>query len=394
VSNSDVSLLRFLKRAALVVALGAVILVAGASVYLRIEQHRFRKQAERLLSEVRELELKKPSAAEVRLVVTKWGFEEWQTPVEPCTEDDCIYRLQLTPPARAHNFAAPFIWEPTARVLEVFGLRLSVVHAWLRIRGKALRSVSFSVWTLGRGCGGIRCTLVADADTWGGGSWSSRDRPEVKLRHSLLHADYLVGTFPAVLNADTGGSPSVVVWAGLSPDANAADVSRLIQFDLGCLTRLLSCRNRDLMPTVWAQSIADERESPKALTCTPELSKRVAQLADVIATVRLETNELSPSRYEGLPPALRNLEIVGLIKKTKLSRLSKGQHMDVEVDTPEMMTSADTRSRIRAGQQYVFLLQEHNYDVLGSNALYPCGVLTLNASNVAMMREAASSGAD
>jgi hypothetical protein len=91
-------LLRFVKRAALLIALSAVIFVAGLSVYLRIEQYKFRRQAERLLSDVRELELKKASAAEVKVVLTKWGFEAWgQAPGKPCTEDECIYRFELVP---------------------------------------------------------------------------------------------------------------------------------------------------------------------------------------------------------------------------------------------------------------------------------------------------------
>jgi hypothetical protein len=84
VSNSSMRLFRFIKRAALLIAVSAVILVTGVSVYLRIEQSRFRRQAERLLSDVRELELEKASAEQVKVVVRKWGFEEWQGPGKPC----------------------------------------------------------------------------------------------------------------------------------------------------------------------------------------------------------------------------------------------------------------------------------------------------------------------
>lgn len=74
VSNSSMRLNRFVKRAALVVILSDAILVAGVSAYLRIEQYRFRKQAEELLSNVRELELKKASAADVSLITKRWAF--------------------------------------------------------------------------------------------------------------------------------------------------------------------------------------------------------------------------------------------------------------------------------------------------------------------------------
>jgi len=392
-------LLRFVKRAALVVALSAVILVAGVSVYLRIEQYRFRRQAERLLSDVRELELKKASAAEVRLVVRKWGFEEWQGPDKPCTEDECVYRLKLMPePARAHSLPDPFVAAPIAHIFDWLGLRPSLVQSWIKIRGNALRSLSFSVYTLGRGCaqgGGSGCMLLGDAGTKrGDGSWSAHDQPDVKLKHTLMHPTYLVGTLPALLNADTGGSPAVIVWTEFSSDASAADVSRLMQFDLSCLTRFRPCKNRDLMSTAWAQSVEDIRESTKSLTCTPELSNRVAQLADVIAVVRPKTVELSFPRYDGQPPRLRNLEIFNVMRKPENPRPLDRSEVDVDVDRPEMMTTADTGSPIRGNQQYLFLLQIRNDPNIAWFALYPCGALSFNDANLAMVREAAANGAD
>ena len=201
-----------MKRGALFIAMSAIIFVACVSAYLRIEQYRFRRQAERLLEDVRGLELRKASAAEVRSVVKKWGFEEWGRgpgPGEPCTEDECIYRFELVPKARGHNLADPFLSAIEAHPLEWLGLRLTVVHAWVQIRRRALTSVSFSVWTLGRGCEGRgrpECTLMGYADARQRRSgWSSHQQPDVKLKQSLLHPNYVVGAFPEWLNADTGG---------------------------------------------------------------------------------------------------------------------------------------------------------------------------------------------
>jgi hypothetical protein len=392
-------MLRFVKRAALVVALSAVILLAGVSVHLRIEQHRYRGDAERLLSDVRELELKKASAAEVRLVVRKWGFEEWRGLDKPCTEDECTYRLQLTPvSAHVHGFTDPFVAAPIAHIFDWLGSRPSLVGSSIEIREDALRSVSFSVYTFGRGCahrGASGCMLLGDAgNKQRNGSWSKGDPPEVRLKHTLLHPTYLVGTLPALLNADTGGSPAVIVWTEFSPDANAADVSRLMQFDLSCLTRLRPCEIRELMPTVWAQSVEDVRESPKNLTCTPELSKLVAQLSDVIAVVRPNSVELSSPRYPGRSPQLRNLEVVNVIRKPERLRPLVRSDIDVDVDGPEMMNTADTGSPVRTSQQYVFLLQIRNDPSIGWFALYLCGALSLNDASLATARDAASNGAD
>jgi hypothetical protein len=380
------------KRAVLAVALLSIAFVAaGASVYLRIQQYRFRRQAEQLLSDVRELELQKESAEQTKVVLRKWGFDEWgRGPGEPCTEDDCIYRLELVPKAAQGHRLDPF----NSAFLAWLGLRLTVVDAWVGIRGKALTSVSFSVWTVGRGCGGHGrpdCTLMGYASTkqqqtW----WSSHQQPDAKLSQSLLHPNYLVGAFPEWLNADTGGNSAVIIWAELSPEANAPEVSRLMQFDLSCLTRFLSCRERDLMPAVWAQSVEDIRQSSKILTCTPELSKRAAQLADAIAVVRPRTVELSP-RPPSRSPQIKELEIINVVKKPEKYA---PQLTNVHVDRPEMMTTADTGSPLRAGQEYVFFLQVHNTPETGWIALYPCGALSLNDASLAMAREATTKGVD
>lgn len=387
-----------MKRGALFIAVSAIISVAGVSVYLRIEQYRFRRQTERLLQDVRGLELRKASAAEVRSVVKKWGFEEWGRgpgPGEPCTEDECIYRFELMPKTDRGVFSNPFASAGVIYPLEWLGLRPTVVHARAQIQAKVLASVSFSVWTLGRGCdrqGRLECTLMGYADTKQRSSgWSSHQQPDIKLNQYLLHPSYLVGAFPEWLNADTGGSPAVIVWTELSPDANTEDVSRLMQFDLNCLTSFLACRERDLMPAVWAQSVEDARQSRKALTCTPELSKGVAQLSDAIAVVRPRTVELTPPSSNGRSPQLRDLEIINVIKKPEKYA---PQLTNVHVDQPEMMTTADTGSPLRAGQEYVFLLQVHNTPEIGWIALYPCGALSLNDANLAMAREATSNGAD
>jgi hypothetical protein len=385
-------LLRFVKRAALVVALGAVILLVGFSACLRIGQYRFRRQAERLLSDVRELELEKASAAQAKVIISKWGFEKWQRPDRPCTEDDCAYRFEsMAGPVGLHEFRDPFLWRSMAGLAEWFGLRPTRVDVWLQIQGETLRSVSFSVYTIGRGCGERGCVLASRAGTkQEGGSWSSRDQPEVKLKHSLSHPNYLVGTFPTLFNVDTGGSPAVVIWAEFTPEASTADVSRLMQFDLSCLTRLRACENLDLMPTVWAQSLVDNQQSPESLTCTPDLSRRVAQLADVIAVVRPQTVELSSPPYKGRTSQLRNLEVVDVIKKPEYpKRLAR---LDVDVGRPQMMMPADTGSPMRAGQEYVFLLQVRSDPSIEWFALYPCGVLSLNDANLAMVREAAPTG--
>jgi hypothetical protein len=387
-------LLRFVKWAALVIGTSAVILVAGISFYLRIEQYRFRREVEQLLSDVRQLELKKASAADVRVVAKRWRFEESQSAGKPCTDDDCEYFFRLIAPDPLHLYGL-FNFDKfpaAAHILTLLGQRPAYVQAWVRVHKSVVRSTLFAVFMPGKNDDGENCTLMSYAGAKDETSFSEHDLPDIKLKHSLLHPSYLVGRYPTMLNVDTfQASPAAVIWAEFSPDADSRDISRLMQFDLGCLTRVRPCKDRDLMPTVWAQSLQDSRELPKTLTCTPELERRVARLADVIVIVRPQTVALTQPTGEGWPSELSNLEIVSVISKPRhprqLGRLTVG------VGSPELATD-DARSPIQAGQQYLFLLQAHSYRAGGWMALYPCGILTPNASNVAMVREAATDGAD
>jgi hypothetical protein len=59
------------------------------------------ERAGRLLSDLRELELEKASAEQVKFVASKFGFERWHGPENPRTEDECLYGLQLVPKAAA-----------------------------------------------------------------------------------------------------------------------------------------------------------------------------------------------------------------------------------------------------------------------------------------------------
>jgi hypothetical protein len=84
--------------------------------------------------------------------------------------------------------------------------------------------------------------------------------------------------------------------------------------------------------------------------------------------------------------------MVNVIRKPEYLRLPA--RLDVDVDRPEMMTTADAGSPIRARQEYVFLLQEHSTPNIRWIALYPCGALSFNDANLTMVREAAANGAD
>jgi len=75
----------------------------------------------------------------------------------------------------------------------------------------------------------VGCTLMGYASTnrkWSW--WSSNDQADVKLKKSLLHPTYLVGTFSALMNADTGGSPAT---GNLGGGFARCEYGRCVTFD-------------------------------------------------------------------------------------------------------------------------------------------------------------------
>jgi hypothetical protein len=79
----------------------------------------------------------------------------------------------------------------------------------------------------------------------------------------ILHPYYLIGR-------PSGCTICVAGWATFTPYAAPADVQRLMQVDLSCLTRWRSCVTQgDIMPIAWAQYLA---ERPLVDGCSGELA--------------------------------------------------------------------------------------------------------------------------
>lgn len=375
---------RFVKRTVLALALSALILVAGASAYLRIGQYRFRRQAEQLLEDVRGLELGKTGSSDVARVAKKWGFAPSLPQQKVCTNDSCEYFLELTTPtAKAFEIAHGIVQEATvARILTLLGRRPAIIHVRLGVRGSVMRSEMFSVSLLVQGEEGDEEYLIAMASTRA--DYSYRYQPSDKLRNWLRHPGYLVGEHRGVISQDYDPKPAPTIWVEFSNSARISDISRLTQFDLGCLTRLRSCRDGDLMPAAWAEVEEDRRVIHPVITCGPELAKQLASLADVVAVVRLTTKVHRTPGYEGYTYHLPNVEIVRFIRTPEFWRSFKT--MDIKVGESSTPMVADTGDSVLPGEQYIAFI-----DLTG---LYPCGVLTLNDANLAMVRAAAANEAD
>ena len=372
--------------------LGALIVT---SMFIRVEQHLFRQSAKRLLADIRALELGKPYAADALRLIQEWGFEKISSQNKCSSDQRCDYWLQQQSPIAKIRFYGYEGQPALAHIMIWLGGRPALVRARIGVRkgNVAFKDYSVMVSTpvaASQPDSEDVAFIVGSAGTfWPESQWSDWYRPSKVLADDLKHEQYQVGTHVGTMNADAGTKAKVPwIWVQFSEQVNPRDVTRLMQFDLGCLTRLRSCRETELMPTVWQQVTEDEKASPANVPCTADVVKNVLRLADIVAILRINSVELQPPPYPTWEFRLHGATLVKLIKGP--SHVRRREFPDFfEVDTPEILAVADTGAKLRVGEQYIFLMQDHMYGGGASAVLYPCGILTHNPPNAAMAQDIA-----
>jgi hypothetical protein len=246
VSNSGVRKFRRLVRIILTIVALAIVVVTA----IQIEQRMLRVRAQRLLDGVRSLELRKSSYEETARFLADWN--RWVQYDGPCSAAECSAAIDLNDFFVSHlgvllyklNFMRPYL---------LLGGLPSQVRARVGVRDGVLCSKSFLVavevpeYTDQQGDFG-RYTLIGDAETI-----SRSDILNYRTAGMRGHPEYLIGK--------PGGcdGPCLEVHAKFTPYADPADVRRLMQFDLSCLTRMVHpCRREgDIMPAAWTQYLKE-----------------------------------------------------------------------------------------------------------------------------------------
>src|ERR1035437_3885420 len=68
-------------------------LVASSAVFVQVQQHILRWRAERLLADIREIQMGKSTWADAQRLMTRWG--EWGAYEGSCTAERCDYQIVL-----------------------------------------------------------------------------------------------------------------------------------------------------------------------------------------------------------------------------------------------------------------------------------------------------------
>jgi hypothetical protein len=252
--------------------LAGVLLLFGS---IRLDQYTLRLRAERLLRDIRSLELRKSTYADARRVIDDWSDNAHEN--GPCRTDWCDIEISFTDFAWKHS---DFIFQNTARV------RISL---WLGARPASVRA-SISVRegvVIGKSIGAVV-----------GGPCHDFDNQPLCLavigqaetgRHRFIDPRHPEYSF----HKPDGCEFCVDAHVIFSPYAKPEDVRRLTDVNFACITRWTPCETEtDILPTAWKQRQSEEVLPTSAVNnCSEVVRAQSRELGFLpLATVILVTD--------------------------------------------------------------------------------------------------------
>ncbi|MGC0773938.1 MAG: hypothetical protein WB543_13470 [Candidatus Acidiferrum sp.] len=391
--------IRKLRKLIVVVFVSLLAVLSLTIVASQIEQHVLRSRAESLLLAIQSLELRKTPWSEAQIKLERWKKYQKLGPscdARACsmevtlnefvfglvTQSDLSLRLDdyLRWRLKLHYDVGPFVH-----------LEEHLLHLYMRMGGRpATVVVSIGmrdgiVWSKGINVtietyssdfpglisgGPTEFALVAAAHSVPRFDYYGSNGPNSQL---TLHPDYLIGR-------PDGCEICVASWAEFTPYAGPADVHRLMQFDLSCLTRWHPCVTQsDIMPAAWAQYLSDaarlDEEWPN-LACSPVMLGLVGRDSTNIVTGKILAYQLvdvSEGYYQGLA----KVRILSKLKGT--ADFKVGETLDVHLPS-------GTDPRSQTGSQFVFFGGEGHFEEMRIDTGKSCPAISANNANLTLIR--------
>jgi hypothetical protein len=363
-------------------SLAALSLVMLALALVQVRQHVFRHRVQLLLNDMRNLWMHPGTFNDLRNLQERWG--EFGHHDGTCTAQHCEYTITLTS-------LQPPRWEnDRLRILLGEGLVLLGAREVSLMSGIVVhddRMVLESVW------------FVIDAPKADGAMMEVRIHSASRLfldgyvgRETDLEREYVIGR----------PQPGTNATVHLTPQTNIADIKRLTDMNLECITRIKACADMDdLLPAAWTEYRYEHREfalAEYALKCSasPALFAREADNIALAEVLKLHAPEdPGESRTEGA-----TIRIVESLKNNaghpvgSVAHISfGGQNVYAGPSTP-----SDPNRKLAVGDR-IFLLyprlvpgQSPELIDTGSCSLIPYGAATLKGVREGIAMDPADDG--
>lgn len=350
----------------------ATLTAAGA---IRVDQYLLRREAERLLADLKSLEMRKSTYHDARQVIDRW--KDHIRAEGPCLPSRCDVEIGIPDFLGRHQE----FFTHHRNLLDgwrLLGGRPSQIDGYIRVRKDLV---------LGKGIRAIILVYSAGGDLNLAGRMGSGPPGVI----SYLHPEYDVGIGRHTTGAFTAGA-----YADFTPYADPADVNRLMDIDFSCLTRLYSCQTgADIAPAAWHEATNEQKSSAGKFighTCSPDVIRVLTR-----ESRRAVVGEVSRiSLYGGLydapnsashdPSAFAQVKILFKddLKQPDLRSLSAIQNYTFNEPLP---------AKEKAGDRFILFFRYENK--LYSDNYRSCDLLPATKQNVeAVKRWAAEDWAD
>lgn len=236
---------------------GLCAIVLILAVVIRVDQYLLRRKAERLLADLKSLEMRKSTHQDARQVIDRWKEEVYKK--GPCEPAWCDVRISLGDVFERHVMF--FTNHPRLVYLyQLLGGRPAMIDGFIRVRknivwGKGIMAGVASYFGRDQNGGWFFFSLIGQA---GSGS------PDFI---SALHPEYAVGT-------PSGCTFCKEAHVTFTPYTDSAEVKRLMDINFSCLTNWHPCKTKaDILPTAWNEYTAEEKSKENSVQrmCSPDV---------------------------------------------------------------------------------------------------------------------------
>lgn len=353
---------------------------------IQIDQYLFRWRVERLLADIRSLKLRATSHNEAQLILGHWKSAIHYG--NGCNEIDCSLDIILDDPINYH--LSGIFANHVIHVIAVVDVGKMLFGEYLRLGGRAAGARGFIDIRNGTVLHTAFSAFVQVPQNNGhfpgheytliGGAYSvSHFWPGIPA-DLFLHPNYSIG-------GPSGCKPAcLMVWAKFTAYADPADVLRLMQFDLSCLTHWLHpCASEgDIMPAAWAQASVEKPQIETAgkeyRTCGPRTlqilgrDRRNAAVVDIVRSFRTSPNSSRELHWDTR---------ANLVERLK-GAISWDRGTEREFTISEYaLPSGSTESEFHSGSRFILFFDRWTDE---SPRLEPCGAVPFSASNLASVR--------
>ncbi len=225
--------------------------VALLFVLVQFQQYLLRWRAERLLSDIRTIQMGKSTWADAQQLMYRWG--KWGRYEGTCAAERCSYQIELD-----ERLSSSLVGccRKLLVIYYIFGGRDAAVVARFDVIQGQIWAKDFVLVM-----GVFEGTLPDDDREYMlSGSATTRWRVRDFRWQNPRHPEYVVDR----PDACTGGCEEIN--ARYTPFADPVEVNQLMSFSLDCITRLVTCRHReDIMPSVSRQMAEEKLQFDAAL---------------------------------------------------------------------------------------------------------------------------------